>query len=154
MVKSSSGRDGYRSFTVVDVTKHGGCKTKFRGGRYRNKTPDGAARKAFSEFCNRKRIRGRCALSVVVKETTQGSAGKIYSYKLQRVRLQEPIIRLEGTPNEFVIEYTVKCKSAPVPIACRKEGKTRGRMKKVTRGLKKRRLTGNNVRKSTKKKRR
>ena len=49
MVKSSSGRDGYRSFTVVDVTKHGGCKTKFRGGRYKNKTPDGAARKAFSE---------------------------------------------------------------------------------------------------------
>ena len=151
MVKSSSGVQGLRSFTIVDVTKHGGCRTKFTGGLYKSRNPVGAARKAFSEFCNRKRIRGRCALSVVVKETTQGSAGKMYSYKLQRVRLQEPIIRLEGTPNEFVIEYTVKCKSAPVPSACRKEGKTRGRMKKVTRGLKKRRLRPNNVRRNTKK---
>ena len=34
MVKSSSGKVGLRSFAVVNVGKHGGCKTKFSSGRY------------------------------------------------------------------------------------------------------------------------
>ena len=80
MVKSSSGKEGYRSFTIMDVTKHGGCKTKFRGGRYKGKTPVSAARKAFSEFCRLKRIRGRCSLNIVVQETTQGSKHKVLIY--------------------------------------------------------------------------
>ena len=55
MVKSSSGRAGYRSFTVESVSKVNGCETKFRGGRYINKRPEGAARKAFNELCRVKR---------------------------------------------------------------------------------------------------
>ena len=37
MVKNSQGKAGYRSFTVVEIGKHGGCKTKFHGGRYGKK---------------------------------------------------------------------------------------------------------------------
>ena len=145
MVKSSLGKDGYRSFTIVAVKKHGGCKTKFHGGRFRNKTPAGAARKAFTEYCRIKRTRGRCTLIVVIKETTRGSSGRVFAYKLQRQKLADPIIRLEGTDREFVIEHKSTIKSLKsVPSDCVKPGQTRGRMKKRTA---RRKLTsGNNVR--------
>ena len=146
MVKSSSGKAGYRSFTVINVGKHGGCRTKFRPGRYVNKTPNGAARKAFSEFCRLKRIRGVCTLFITIQETTQGSNHKMFTYKLNRHKLKDPIIRLEGTNSEYVIEYTVKAKSVESPEACKKKGQTRGVMKRVTSGRKTRRLTPNNVR--------
>ena len=49
MVKSSSGKEGLRSFRTVEVSKHGGCKTKFKSdSRYLNKTPVQAAQKAFN----------------------------------------------------------------------------------------------------------
>ena len=87
MVKKSDGRDGYRSFTVEKVGKHGSCKTKGHGGRFVNKTPAGAARKAFSEFCRTKRIRGVCTLIVTIRETTSGKSGKLFTYKLNRMKL-------------------------------------------------------------------
>ena len=97
MVKKVDGRTGYRSFTVVKVGKHGSCKTKGKGGRLINKTPSGAAKKAFNEYCRTKRIKGVCALIITLKETTQGSSGKVFTYKLNRIKLPKPIIRLEGT---------------------------------------------------------
>ena len=45
MVKSSSGKPGYRSFTVVDA-KFGGCRTKFKAGKYVSKAPVGARQKS------------------------------------------------------------------------------------------------------------
>ena len=145
MVKSSSGKAGYRSFTVVDASKFGGCRTKFKAGKYVSKAPVGAARKAFTSFCRLKRIRGVCTLFVTLRETTKGSAGKMYTYKLNRRRLKEPVIRFEGTPKEYVVEYTSVAKASPVPKSCRKPGQTVGRMKSKTRGTK-RRLRPNNVR--------
>ena len=142
MVKKVS--DGYRSFTVVNVSKHGACKTKGDGGRYISKTPAGAASKAFNEFCRVKDIKGICTLTVTMKETTVGSAGKSFSYKLQRRKLQDPIIRLEGTNNEFVIEYKSTIKSTNKPTNCTDEGQSRGRMKKRT--SRKNRKSANNVR--------
>lgn len=148
MVKNSQGKAGYRSFTVVEVGKHGGCKTKFHGGRYVGRNAVGAARKAFNDFCRVKRIKGVCAMVVTVKETTAGSKGKVFSYKLNRRKLAEPIIRLEGTKNEFVVEYGVTAKSTTVPVACRTPGQTRGRMKKRT--AKKNKKSANNVRRMRK----
>lgn len=151
MVKSSSGKAGYRSFTVINVAKRGGCKTKFHGGRYKGKTAAIAARKAFTEFCRVKNVRGVCTLVVVLKETTRGSSGKAYVYKLQRHKLKEPIIRLEGSNNEFVIEYRSTIKALKkVPETCRTPSgeavQTVGRMKKHT--AKKTRKTANNVRRN------
>ena len=148
MVKNSQGKAGYRSFTVIEVGKHGGCRTKFHGGRYVGRNAVGAARKAFNDFCRVKRIRGVCALVVTVKETTSGSKGKVFSYKLNRRKLAEPIIRLEGTNNEFVIEYGVTAKATSVPQACKNPGQTRGRMKKRTAKQSKR--SANNVRRMRK----
>lgn len=144
MVQKSDGRDGYRSFTVLQVSKHGGCKTKKTGGRFINKTPSGAARKAFNEFCRTKRIRGVCTLVVTLKETTKGSAGKEYTYRLNRMKLRDPVIRLEGTNREYVIEYQTKIKSVSAPSNCKRPGQSRGRPKKIT--VRKNRLKANNVR--------
>ena len=146
MVKKADGRDGYRSFTVERVGKHGSCKTKGRGGRFVNKTPAGAARKAFSEFCRTKRIKGICTLIVTMRETTNGHSGKLYTYKLNRMKLRQPIIRLEGTPKEFVVEYSSKIKSVNNPPKCAKPGQTRGRALKRT--ARKNRMRPNNVRRS------
>ena len=144
-----AGKEGYRSFTVINVAKHGGCKTKFRAGRYINKTPQGAAKKAFSEFCRTKRIRGKCTLNVVVQETTTGSSKKTFAYHLQRNRLTKPMIMQEGTDNEYVIEYKTVARSIKsIPEDCVKAGQSRGRMKKHT--AKKYKMTGNNVRKGRK----
>jgi len=148
MTKSSSGKDGYRSFTVVGVTKTSGCTTKGHGGRYKSKAPVGAARKAFSEFCRTKRIKGVCTLLVVIKEITKGSAGKTYAYRLKRHKLAEPIIRSPpGGSKEYVIEYTVKAKSIKsIPTSCTDTDhkQSRGRRKRHT--AKKYKLTANNVR--------
>jgi hypothetical protein len=146
MVKKSVGKGAYRSFTVERVGKHGSCKTKGRGGRFINKTPAGAARKAFSEFCRTKRVKGVCTLLVTMRETTQGSGGKLFTYKLSRMKLRQPIIRLEGTKNEFVISYASKVRSVSNPPDCKKPGQTRGR--RLKRTIRKNRMRPNNVRRS------
>ena len=133
MVKSSSGRSGYRSFTVEAVSKVNGCETKFRGGRYINKRPEGAARKAFNELCRVKRIRGKCALYLKMKETTKGGSSKVFIYKLNRNKLAKPLVMLKGTNNEYVIEYNLACNAAKaMPTKCEKSSKSSGRMKKRT----------------------
>ena len=148
MVKNASGRDGYRSFTIVNVGKQGGCKTKFHGGKYVSKTPVQAARKAFTELCRVKRIRGVCTLVVSVQETTSGSSKKVFSYKLNRLKLKQPMIMQEGTDNEYVIEYETKVKALKgvVPTECKKKGQSRGRMRKRTARKRSSRKTPNNVR--------
>ena len=133
MVKSSSGRAGYRSFTVESVSKVNGCETKFRGGRYINKRPEGAARKAFNELCRVKRIKGQCALYLKMKETTKGGSGKVFIYKLNRNKLAKPLVMLKGKKNEYVIEYKLACNAAKaMPTKCEKSKKSSGRMKKRT----------------------
>jgi hypothetical protein len=74
-----------RSFTIVSVgTKRGSKGSKNTGGRYISRTPAGAARKAVSRVCRQSAIRGQCTLYVTVQETTRGSAGKTFSYKVKR----------------------------------------------------------------------
>ena len=137
MVKSSSVVQGLRSFTIVDVTKHGGCRTKFTGGLYKSRNPVGAARKAFTKFCKFKRIRGVCTLFVTVRETTKGSAKKVFRYKLNRHKLAKPLVRRPKGGKELVIQYKSTAKSTTVPESCKKSKpiQTRGRMKSKTRGL-------------------
>jgi hypothetical protein len=144
MVKSASGKVGLRSFTVVDAGKHGGCKTKFRGGVYKSRNARDAAKKAFRELCRVKRIRGVCTLILTLRETTQGSPKKAFSYKLRRHKLKVPkVIKLGNT--EVVYEYESTATAIEVPVACRTPGQTRGRKKKLT--SKKRSIKPNNVKK-------
>lgn len=149
-----NGKEGYRSFTLVGASKTAAqCKTKGRGGRFINRTPAEAARKAFSELCRTKNIRGVCTLFLTMRDTTQGgkNKGKMYTYKVQRMKLKKPMIMLEGTDNEYVIEYkprvlsvmkgdAIKCNATRTD----RPGQTRGRAKRRT--AKKTRVSPNNVR--------
>jgi len=121
-----------RSFTVVNISKHGGCKTKFNEGRFINRHPAGAAKKAFNEHCRVKNIRGVCVFHITLKETTRGSEGELFSYKLRRNKLKKPIIRFEGTPKQFLIEYKTKIESVDTPTTCTRPGQTSGPMKTET----------------------
>lgn len=152
MVKSASGKMNMRSFEVVEASKHGGCKTKSKPGRYVKRTPYGAALNAFSRLCAKKRIKGQCTLVVGVRETTAGSKHKVFRYKMKRAKLAQPLIMMEGTDREYVIEYKSSGKSLKGQgPGCKTPGQTRGRMKTKTRGRKGRKLTGNNVRRILKK---
>ena len=157
-----NGKEGYRSFTLVGASKTSGCRTKGNGGRYINKTPAGAARKAFSDLCRTKRISGICTLYITVRETSRGgrNKGKEYVYKLQRNRLAKPLIRLEGKNNEFVVEYRSTCRSVKSynkrdcshsDLSLRQR-QTRGRPLKRT--AKVARMTPNNVRRVSKRNKR
>jgi len=75
-----------RSFTVSFVKKPAQkCKSSAgTGGRFISDRPAGAARKAFSRLCKSKNIHGRCTLVVGIRETTQGSNHKDYTYRLSR----------------------------------------------------------------------
>lgn len=81
-----------RSFTIVSVND----KRKAKGssnadGRYISATPAGAARKAASQICRQTAIRGQCTLYISIKETTRGSNGKIFHYKVKRVVVNEQV---------------------------------------------------------------
>ena len=145
-----------RSFVVSDVQNVDGCVTKFRAGRYTNKAPVGAARRAFTRLCNLKNIRGKCAFIVTVKDTTQGHRcrGKEYTYKLDRSKLKNPIIRFEGTDKEYKIEFETNAKKGKQIRKC-SEGRDRtvGRMKQTSRRANKRRMVEKKARMSMRKRR-
>ena len=127
MVKNSSGKSGFRSFTVINATKSGACKTKFgSGGLYKSRTPVAAAKKAFNELCRTKRIRGVCTLFITVRETTRDSKKKQFVYKIRRNKLKNPIL-LEGNKGTYAIEYQSQAKAVNKASPCRKPGQTRGR---------------------------
>jgi hypothetical protein len=127
MVKSASGKSGLRSFTVVNATKRGACKTKFgTGGLYKSRTPVAAAKKAFNELCRTKRIRGVCTLFITVRETTRDSKKKEYVYKLIRNKLKKPIL-LEGNNGTYSINYKSQAKSVSKTPNCKLPGQSRGR---------------------------
>lgn len=151
MVKTSSGKEGLRSFEVTLALKYGSGKTKHMPGRYISRDPMSAAKKAFNRLCRLKKIVGRCRMTVSLKETTRGSKGKVYHYKLERKKLAKPRV-IERGGAEYVVEYEVSAVSVDDPkktgqIKSNKHFKTRrsrGRMAKKTK--KKRRLSPNNVR--------
>lgn len=130
----SKNNSEYRSFSIIKVGKHGTCKTKGKGV-FINKTPSGAAKEAFADLCRTKRIKGVCTLIITLQENTNGIDGRIFSYKLKRIKLNKPFIRLEGTNKEDVIEYKIQIKALKVPVDCENPGQTRGRpLKRTSRG--------------------
>jgi len=107
-----------RTFTIHEATHTDGCQTKFKSkdytGVYVSTSPSGAARKALTQLCRVKKIHGQCALYITIRETTQGSAKKLLSYKLNRVKLTKPL-ELKGR----VINYTSTAKSVDSIPKCK-----------------------------------
>lgn len=120
-----------RYFTVVQAKKSNGCITKNKEGRYKGRAPVDAAKKAFNELCRVKRIRGVCTMIITVRETTQGSSKKLFTYKLMRHKLKEPIL-LQGSAGEYKIEYTTKAKSQKTMKKGLECGRSRGRLARKT----------------------
>jgi len=126
---------GKRSFTIHNAAHVDGCPTKFSHadytGRYNSHTPARAALKALNNLCKLKRIRGRCTLYIEMRETTQGSDHKIFTYKGSRMMLDKPIeIGKKGEKGYRVIEYRNVVKSVDkIPMdKCKASHKSSGRM--------------------------
>ena len=129
-----------RTFKVVKTTRQGKCDTKFKPGRYIGKTPVSAALKAFNQLCRVKKIRGVCTLNVTVQETTRGSEGKQFTYKLNRMKLDKPVVLFKGTDKEYTIKYRNVAKSVDadkVTPCKRTDGKSSGVMKAYRKKSKK-----------------
>ena len=99
-------KDGKRTFTVVKVETNSKSKKKHNlGGVYTSSTtPAVAARKAGSMICRNSSTKGQCTLYITIRETTQASNKKEYTYKYKRIKLDEPI---ENTERPGVVyQYT------------------------------------------------
>jgi len=96
-----------RSFSIVAIY-HNGRKLKFNGGRYLSSTPASAAGKAFSQACRHtSSLTGSVSLDVHIRESTQGSAHKTYSYRVSRVKTQTHAYWLQDDIN-FMYKTKVK----------------------------------------------
>ena len=106
-----------RSFKIIGCVRQNGCKSSFNSdSRFKSKTPSSAARKAFNGLCRAKNIKGACAFTVTIQETTRGSNKKQFTYRCHRTLLENPI-ELEGR----TFRYSTKCvslKKAPSGKDC------------------------------------
>lgn len=99
-----------RSFTVEAIYKSG-KKLRQDGGRYVSEAPANAAKKAFSQvFRNMSASKktGRVSLEIHVRETTRGSAGKIFKYKVSKTN-HETEVEING--ETVVYKYVTKVKA-------------------------------------------
>jgi len=99
-----------RTFTVEAVYRNGN-KLRFDGGRYHSDTPSGAARKAFTQAyrsVGNTGAKGKLSLELHIRETTQGSAHKIYKYKVSRV---QNTTEAEWIDESVVFKYATKVRA-------------------------------------------
>jgi len=113
---------GKRSFAVIDARKSAaGKKVKFsEDGRYISRTPVSAAKKAFGRICKDRKMKGKCSMIVTVQETTRGDGGKVFSYKVDRIKLKEPVEitrggGMFGGGETITIKYTTEAKAVATP---------------------------------------
>ena len=113
---------GKRSFAVIDARKSAaGKKVKFsEDGRYVSRTPVSAAKKAFGRICKDRKMKGKCSMIVTIQETTRGEGGKVFSYKVVREKLKEPIEitrggGMFGGGETITIKYGTDAKAVATP---------------------------------------
>ena len=100
-----------RHFTVESM-KVGG-KTVHTGGRYSGE-PSAAAKKALTSYAKEHGVKTVSA-HVTVRETTQGSKHKHFSYKVARSKLDKPITHKVKSPKGkgtvITYKYKTSCKA-------------------------------------------
>ena len=118
-----------RTFEIKDATSVDGCPTKFnRNSVFKGDHPSQAARKALSHLCRAKRIKGRCALVVTLREMTRGSAHKEFTYKGVREAHRSTKV-IDGKEIEFRYRVSVR-RSRRVKRSTRCSRKSSGPMRK------------------------
>ena len=112
----SGGKSGNRFFTVSHI--NGKLVQTGEGGRYTVKpgqSPGDAARRAFTQVCRKQKNRSN--KTITLRETTQGSSKKEYSYNCKMVKLSKPrkgpIDKKTGKPIMF--HYESHCSKASAP---------------------------------------
>lgn len=97
--------------TIVDSQskKRSGC-----GGRYMGNNPRAAAMKVFNKKCKSKlsdgSLHGRCSFDISVRETTAGSAKKVFTYHVNRV-VDEHLVKYPGRTEPVRHRYRICAKS-------------------------------------------
>lgn len=90
-----------RTFVLVSST---GKQT----GRYVSKTPSGAAKKIGGRLLKK---REQMSVTIRVKETTQGSKKKVYTYTVQRIKLaQRKVVMRDGKRISYQFKTVIKAK--------------------------------------------
>lgn len=97
-----------RSFTIVSIEKTSGSKIQYSGGRFMSESPSGAARKMYSQGLQR--CKNTCnSFKITLRETSQGSNHKEYTYRVKRVK--DPVEIKYKNGDIVVHEFTTKVKS-------------------------------------------
>ena len=73
-----------RTFTLI-------LKNGKESGIYKSSTPGGAASKAFTQMLKGKKMTGGKRTDFKIREQTQGSKKKTYSYSGKRTKLNKPV---------------------------------------------------------------
>jgi hypothetical protein len=97
-----------RSFTIESVHKPNGTKVNYDGGRFVGPRPSDAVRKMFTKANT---STGSTSLNITLRETTQGSAGKTFKYKVTKVPEEKTVVR-NGV--EVTFHFTTKVKAMSV----------------------------------------
>ena len=122
-----------RTFTLIAAFYSNGCPTTIKKNTtYKGLTPSTAGKKAFTELCRMKRIKGVATFYIVIREKTKDSMKKTYSYFVQRKKLKYPIVRFANTSKEFKIMYQNIIHSKKVPSFTKCMSQSKSRIKKKT----------------------
>lgn len=97
-----------RSFTIETINKYGAGKVNYTGGRFISETPSGAAKKAFTKAYHHLKGKGPMSLKICVRETTQGSLKKEYTYKVTK---KSEKVEIEYKNTTVTYNFTTKTKS-------------------------------------------
>lgn len=109
-------KENYRFFKMIDP------KTGKSTGRYTGDTPKQAASKGFTKMLQKLNIDGKAAkgkFTIYLRESTRGSARKVYVYVAQRKKLDEPqelIIPDAKTGKDKKITYNYRNKIRKVAV--------------------------------------
>ena len=116
-----------RSFKLIDSS------VSFTGDHvFHSATPKAASLKAMSSICRQKKTKGPCEMTVTLQESTRGSAGKTFSYKVTREEDPKTVER-----NGVEITYQYVNKSYAVKKGSKKKDSKKGSKKKDSKKKKK-----------------
>lgn len=96
---------------MVHVENIKGKAVPFPSTKFRNRTPAGAAKKAYSRIITGSR-RHKLKISLMEVEAHQTKISRqntyvLFNYVVMRKKLKEPVVRFQGTSKEFTIRYKV-----------------------------------------------
>jgi len=98
-----------RSFTIVKINSSDRrVKSNSVGGRFQSTDPASAAKKAGSSICRQNNINSAIKFKVAIRETTQGSAHKIFVYSFSRFYNPRIVMR---SGKQIAYEFETKVKS-------------------------------------------